>query len=128
MERIYHPYYEWEDYQGGMYDELKAGREQRVIIAGELLSDTFILNRFMKEVTARWIKATEHNLTNNGCNRKAWLGQAACHLYAGVKEDETREAWKQLTDEQRKLANETAKSIILKWEAEHEESLRNQCI
>jgi hypothetical protein len=128
MERIFHPYYEWEDYQAGMYDELKQGREYRVMIAKELLADPPILKKFMKEVTIRWTKASEHNLTNNGCNRKAWLGQAACCLYAGVKEDETREGWKQLTKEQMKEANEQAKQIIIEWEKIHEENVRTQCI
>lgn len=128
MKRKFHPYWEWEDYQSGMYDELKDGREQRVFIAINLLNDCQTLNKFMREIPVRWKTASEQVFTNKGCNRKAWLGQAACHLYAGVKEDETREAWGHLTEEQREQANGVAAKIIREWEQEYEKNARCQCI
>lgn len=128
IERKYHPYYEWEDYQSGMYDELKDGREHRVKLAVKLLSHPLICYQFMKEVTVRWKVATEHVFTNITCNRKSWLGQSACHLFAGVKEDETREAWKYLTIEQRKKANDIAKEVIKEWERRYEEGTWNKCV
>lgn len=128
MEQKFHPYYEWECYQSGMYDELKEGRTHRVELAINLLSNCMNLHLFMKEVTVRWKVSCEHTFTNTSLNRKAWLGQAACHLFAGVKEDETREAWRYLTDEQRKVANATADKIIKGWVVEYENRIGNECI
>jgi hypothetical protein len=127
MEQKFHPYYEWEDYQSGMYDELKEGRDQRVHMAVFLLSNCMNLYQFMKEVTKRWKVATEVTFTNNQFNRRAWLGQAACHLFAGVKEDETRSAWGFLSPEQRIKANATADKVIKEWEKAYENSFRNEC-
>lgn len=125
MIRVYYPYYEWEDYKSGMYDELQDFRKERIQLAVNCLSNETVCTHFMNEVVKRWVKSTQHNLTNTGCNRKAWLGQCACNLYAGVKEDETREAWKLLTEEQQKKANNIAKNIIDKWVSDYEKTIRN---
>lgn len=125
MNRIYYPYYEWEDYKSGMYDELQDFRDDRIQLAMKCLSDENICSTFMQEVVKRWKKSTQHNLTNTGCNRKAWLGQCACNLYAGCKEDETREAWKLLTNEQRDRANMIAKNIIDEWVIDYEKNVRD---
>lgn len=124
----FHHYTEWEDYQSGMYDELKEGRDSRIQMAIILLSNCMNLHHFMNEVTVRWKVSTEQTFTNTSFNRKAWLGQAACHLFAGVKEDETRAAWGFLTDEQRKKANATADKIIKDWVKKYEETTRDECI
>jgi hypothetical protein len=74
----------------------------------------------MEKVIAEWEIATEYNLSNAEINRKAWLGQAACCCYAGVHEDETREAWGLMTDAQRSEANRIAACIIKRWQDERE--------
>lgn len=114
--RKFHHYEKWEDYQSGMYDELKDGRDCRINLAVSLLSNPTLCERFMREVVKRWKNASEQVLTNVSINRRAWLGQSACCLYAGVKEDETRAAWGQLTNEQRKTANEIAEKVIKDYE------------
>lgn len=116
--QIFHHYEEWEDYQCGMYDELKEGRANRVGLAQALLSNKKLCEKFMREVKKRWRIACEQVFSNIQVNRKAWLGQSACCLYAGVKEDETREAWWLLSDEQRETANAIAETIIREWENE----------
>ena len=116
MERIFHPYEAWEDYKCGMYDELKEGRETRIIIAMHLLASPTLCEKFMREVVKRWKIACEQVLTNQSVNRRAWLGQAACCLYAGVREDETRSAWGQLTEEEQNKANEIAEKVIEDYE------------
>ena len=118
IEQRFHHYEEWEDYQCGMYDELKEGRANRVELAQTLLSSQRICERWMREVKKRWRIACEQVFSNPQVNRKAWLGQAACCLYAGVKEDETREAWWLLTDGEREAANAIAETIISEWENE----------
>ena len=119
MERIFHHYEKWEDYQCGMYDELKDGRECRVELAKNLLANAPLCEKFMREVVKRWKCACEQVFTNTNVNRRAWLGQAACCLYAGVKENETREAWWQLTEDERNLANEIADKVINDYEEEN---------
>lgn len=115
MERIFHHYNKWEDYHAGMYDESKEGRTERVKKAGYILGNPNVCREAMEMVVAKWKKATEYNLSNAEINRKAWLGQAACCCYAGVHEDETREAWGTMTEAQRTRANAIAAEIIKRW-------------
>ena len=120
MERIFHHYNKWEDYHAGMYDESKDGRAERVRKAAEILGTPDTCRKAMEKVVAEWVKATEYNLSNAEINRKAWLGQAACCCWAGVHEDETREAWSLMTEAQRIEANAIAADIIKKWVGKRE--------
>lgn len=120
MERIYHRYEIWEDYQNGMYNECKEGRSERVFEAARILGTPAICEKAMRKVIKEWKICTEYNLSNVGVNRKAWLGQAACSCYANIHEDETREAWGIMTEEQRITANRIAQHLINKWQQEHE--------
>ena len=120
MQRIFHHYSLWEDYHAGMYDESKDGRAERVQKAAEILGTPDICRKAMKKVVAEWKIATEYNLSNLEINRKAWLGQAACSCYAGIHEDETREAWGIMTEAQRIEANRIAAVIIKEWQSKQE--------
>lgn len=120
MERIFHHFSKWEDYHAGMYDESKDGRAERVRKAADILGTSGICREAMEKVIAEWKIATEYNLSNAEINRKAWLGQAACCCYAGIHEDETREAWGLMTEEQRIEANRIAACIIKRWQDERE--------
>lgn len=120
MQRVYHHYSLWEDYHAGMYDECKDGRSERVIKAAEILGTPDVCRKAMEKVVAEWKIATEYNLSNLEINRKAWLGQAACCCYAGIHEDETREAWGIMTEAQRIEANRIAAGIIKKWQRKRE--------
>ena len=126
MQRIFYHFSLWEDYHNGMYDECKYGRQERVQKAVEILGTPKICRKAMQRVVDEWTIATEYNLSNAGINRKAWLGQACCSIYANVHEDETREAWGLLTNEQRKQANIIAYQIIKKWIDEYEKKHSNQ--
>lgn len=121
MDRIFHHYSLWEDYHAGMYDECKEGRKERVKEAARILGNPKICRAAMEKVVAEWKFSTEFNLSNAEINRKAWLGQAACCCYAGIHEDETREAWGLMTDGQRIEANRIASEIIKRWVADREE-------
>ena len=122
MKRIYHHYEQWEDYKNGMYAECKEGRAERVIKAAEILGTPQICTKAMEKVISEWQISTEYNLSNIGINRKAWLGQAACSCYANIHEDETREAWGLMTEEQRVEANRIAQKLINKWVKERQTS------
>lgn len=120
MERIFHHYSKWEDFHAGMYDESKDGRKERVQKAAFILGTPNICRNAMEKVVSEWRIATEFNLSNTEINRKAWLGQAACSCFAGIHEDETREAWGIMTEAQRVEANRIAADIIKKWVAGRE--------
>lgn len=119
MKQKFYHYTQWEDFQNGMYDELKEGREERVKQAVFLLCDTELLYIMMRNVTKLWKHATEQNLTNASINHQAFLGQTACNLYAGIKEDETREAWGRLDNDQRTAANKVADRVFREWAEEY---------
>lgn len=124
MKRIYHHFNNWEDYHAGMYDEDSNGRKERVEKAAYILGTPKVCKEAMEKVVTEWKIATEYNLSNAEINRKAWLGQAACSCYGNIHEDETREAWGIMTDQQRTKANQIAATIIKRWlrERETEES------
>lgn len=119
MKQVFYHYTFREDYHNGMYNEDKNGRKERVQHAARILCDTELLYICMKRVTIEWKIATEIELTNPIVNHQAFLGQAACNIYAGIKEDETREAWGLLTNEQRQKANNVADRVDREWAAEY---------
>ena len=119
MKQKYYHYTMWEDFQNGMYDEVKEGRSDRVKQAVALLSNTDLLYQQMTRVTKEWKYATEQNFTNASINHQAFLGQTACSIYQGIKEDETREAWGRLTNDQRYKANKVADRVYSEWRREY---------
>ena len=120
MKQAFHHYIKWEDYQNRMYDEVKEGRPERVKQAVKLLTDLPELYKQMQRVTKEWTIATEQNLTNSSINYQAFLGQTACNIWQGIKEDETREAWGQLTCMQRYEANRVADRVYNEWREQYE--------
>lgn len=120
MKQKFYHYTMWEDYQHGMYDEVKEGRKERVQKAAYLLSNPELLFEYMTRVANEWKYAAEQTFTNPSINHQAFLGQTACNLYAGIKEDETREAWGQITNEQRYEANKVADKVYENWVKQHE--------
>lgn len=115
MRKIYHPYYKWEDVAAKMYQPpFDLELEESASI--ELLSNPDGLLDAMTDVTINWPYATEHQLTNQESNRRAWLGQAACCFFAGSTAYATKSAWWKLTINQRNFANDVADRVILKWE------------
>jgi len=119
MNRIYHPYQEWECYQNGMYSQEKDNDIDLIEKSRNLLSDKDATMEAMTSVILSWKKSCEHYLTDLSSNRRAWLGQAACCFEHGSSEQATCKAWWQLTDEQRFVANAVADSVINEWEQEH---------
>lgn len=116
IEQIYHPYWLWEDV--GMYRDPPKGvdRSEKVI---DLMTHAQHFYRVAKWMTLAYPYSCEHNLTNHGMNRIAYIGQASCYYAYGITEEETRKAWGLLTDEQRKEANEVAKRVLNEWEEKY---------
>lgn len=111
MTRIYHRFECWECYKYGLYD-LPTDKEllkQKVV---ELFSDPIKTQEYMYLVTKKWKFSCEHNLTNISLNRIAWIGQAACCLYAKVPYRVTMEAWWLVPENYRNIADSIAKKTI----------------
>lgn len=113
--QLFYSYNQWEDYQFGMYEEEQKGRKNRVDRAILMLSDEYMCRLFMKKVCNEWVISCKQNFTNPQMNKIAWLGQVACCLYAGIHEDETREAWSLITQSDRDRANAIAEECIQEW-------------
>jgi hypothetical protein len=115
--RVYRPYYEWEDYQAGMYRVPKKKKQQKFIDrAKALLTNCGLFYQVGLCIFREWPVATQVNLTNTSANRRAWLGQAACCYMYRVPELMTREAWKQLDEDERQKANEVADRLVSYYE------------
>ena len=123
MQRVWYHYEKWEDFQNGMYDEEKEGRQERVEKAVYILTNEDLLYQMMSAVTREWKYATEQQLTNTRANPQSFLGQTACSYCAGIHEDETREAWGKLTPEQRYKANAIADRVYKEWRERYEKAL-----
>lgn len=86
-------------------------------VAIDFTGDAELYGAAMLRVILEWPISCEHNLTDTGQNRLAWLGHAACCLATGCPEDITRQAWGHLTQEQQDKANAKAQQAVDAWEA-----------
>ena len=105
----------WEDYQGGMWKTDVDNQDWCVEMATKHLSSPNEFYESALRMIAEWKIAAQVNLTNNSCNKKAWIGQASCCYKYGVPEYLTRIAWNQLTKEIQDAANDVAQKVINKW-------------
>lgn len=126
MKQIFHHYTEWEDFQSGMYNppclasiETGITSEERMEKVVELFSDKELCYEYMSKVVHEWKIAAEQNLTNPIVNRRAWIGQCACFMYAGVHDEETRKAWCMMEQRIQIQANKIAEKVIREWEHEY---------
>jgi len=127
IKQKFHDYRLWEDFQHGMYttDIRNEGSDELVLLGKALLASPEELHNAMWNVVSEWKIAAEVNLTNNGCNKRAWLGQAACSLTHNVPEILTRQSWGMLTDDERIAANKVADQIIQLWTDNYTSQFKN---
>lgn len=119
MERIYHPYWLWEEVDHNMWGDVsnrKAALKKAITFTG----DHKLYGRFMLRVVREWRYSCENALTDSSLNKKAWVGHAAAALAHGLPESITREAWGYLSHEQRVLANNEADRAIASWKKSRE--------
>lgn len=117
MKRIYHPYWLWEDYKAGFYDNV-SGEQKKILLLKvvEMFNSKQLTKQNMLRVINEWTYSCEHNLTNDSLNKIAYIGQGACCLYAGVPSTITMEAWSLLTNEVKERSNKIALEVINEWE------------
>jgi hypothetical protein len=80
-----------------------------------VLACAHTLYEAMSKAVMEWPKAAAHHLTDDGENRRAWLGWAACGIRSSVPAHLTRAAWWQLTECQRASANAVADRVIAEY-------------
>ena len=120
LKRIYHPYWNWEDVQDGMWRTVPKPEEEALLAAAvEFTGDAALYGSYMLRVIVEWPIACEQNLSNEAMNRLAWVGHAACSLAIKCHEYITRRAWGMLTDQQREDANEQARIAVDTWVFAH---------
>lgn len=115
FQRVYHPVCMWEEVASNMWGTVEY-RPQFLARAIEFTGDHELYGSYMMRVVKEWPISCENALTDYSLNRKAWIGHAACALGFQCPEDIVREAWRDLTDEQRKMANRQAIAAIGEWE------------
>jgi len=117
MDRIYHRYEYWECFKNGFFKNISGEEKKRLAKkAIELFNDPKKTELFMLKVISDWVYSCEHNLTNLGLNRVAWLGQSACCVYAKIPYSITMENWRFVDDDKKIIACEIAERIIKEYE------------
>lgn len=112
----WHPYWDWECYQSGMWSDRRRS-EIKVLEAAKILSSQEMCRKFMVDAMRNWTKSAEHHLSKRWINKRPWLGWAACCIAIGATEEETREAWNtRMTRESQDAANAAADEVIQMWE------------
>jgi hypothetical protein len=111
----WHPYWNWECYTGGMWDQRKK-QMNRIQECAKLLSTPDKCRAAMLRAVEKYpISAQQHLSKHTG--RKPWMGQSACCIELGATEEETRIAWNfYMTPEAQSSANAIADEVIGRWE------------
>lgn len=125
MNRIYFPYWLWEEYHCGMWRNV-FGEERKPLLdkAIEFTGNAKLYGQFMMKAIKQWPYSCIHNLSCIAMNRQAWIGHAACCIAIDCPEDITRLAWHQLTKQQQDKANAKADRAISKWENMYKEGIQ----
>lgn len=120
MIRVYRPFWEWEDYNSGMWRKIDREDENKMLNeAINFTGDHKIYGGAMIEVVHKWPNTMEHNLTNASINKLAFIGHCAVQYKLNIPEYIVRMAWKHLSNEQRTLANEQALLAYKNWRYEY---------
>jgi hypothetical protein len=117
MKQIYIHYEKWEDFLNGMYDDSKKENEEYLVsMAKYVLSNNIIFYLSIENILKKWKNSVDVNLSNRNCNRRAWLGAAACNYLYGCPEYITRIAWSKISPQDQQKANHIAEIFIRKYE------------
>ena len=124
-EQVFHPYDVWEDHNYGFYNNISGGNKLQMVqdVVG-LFSDPSKTNLYMMRVVKEWKYFCEHNFTNPSINKVAYLGQAACALYKDVPSTVTMEAWSEVPENYKDIANQIAEDCIEYWTKNYQPCLK----
>jgi len=120
VKRIYHPFWLWEDYQNGFYENI-SGEEKKLMLEKvvEMFNSKELTEKNMFFVVDNWKHSCEHNLTNDSLNKIAYIGQSACCVYAKIPNTITMEAWSLLSDTVKKRSDAIALKAIKRWQKQN---------
>ena len=110
---VWHPFTVWEEVSHNMWGDYPRRATWRQI-AVAFTGDADLYGQWMRRVADEWPASCAHNLTKPG-DKRAWIGHAAVAMAIRCPEDIVREAWGDLTDEQRERANNKATEAIDYW-------------
>jgi len=114
--RIYHPYWKWEDYKAGFYNNCSGEEKKQLIQKGIYMFNSEKLTlEYMYKVINEWKYSCEHNFTNPSLNKIAYIGQGACCIYANIPSIITMEIWNLLDNKIQDRANKNANNVLNKW-------------
>lgn len=111
--RVYHPFWRWECHRSGFYGSASGlDKEEKLKKVVEMFNSERLTRKYMKKVLELWSYSCEHNLTNSSINKIAFVGQAACCIYANVPSTVTMEGWNLLDNFVQERANNIAIETI----------------
>lgn len=120
--KIWHPFYQWEDYHAGMYDlEFSGCRESAINTCKSILTNK---DRFISAglgLIVDWPKSCEENLSSNTGNPLSWIGWAVCCYSNGIPEFITRKAWGEISGLEKHFANNYARLILNEYKDKNRE-------
>ena len=117
MKQIFHHYELWEDYKYDFYNNI-SGSEKEIKLkqVTEMFNSKELTKEMMFKVVNEWKYSCEHNLTNEGMNKIAYIGQAACALYKNIPNTITMQGWHLVTKEVQERSNSIAEEALKYWE------------
>lgn len=121
MKRQWTSWEKWEDYKvnfyGGMIDNWQ--RDDTLELYAGLLRDLPRFEAALKRITSEWKHCLAHNLSHEGMNRLAYLGQAACALLYNVPHKVSMSGYQLLTDAEKIAADAMAQKYLDLWLKSH---------
>lgn len=114
MKRVFHPWWDWECYRGGMYSAVEMEYRKAIGEYANFLADTVRFRNALDRVLKEWPVSCEQFLSNESINRIAWLGQASMCIDTRIPA-RYRAGFKLLTNNEQAIANATALCCLNKW-------------
>lgn len=113
MKRIYVSWDKWECQKNGMWRTVSKDEETVMLKKSiEFTGNHIIYGNAMLSVILEWTNSMNHFLSNPSVNKRAYLGHCAVCYAIGVPEYIVRIAWKELTNQQRELADDIASKTL----------------
>lgn len=90
-------------------------KDDTLALYASLLKDLSKFETALQTIIRDWKHSCEHNLSNEGMNRIAWLGQASCALVYQVPNSVSMGGYNLLTLEEQKSADAMAQKYLDLW-------------
>lgn len=126
IKQVWVPYWQWEDYQNGMWRKLSKEEEPKFEqLAFEFTGNWNKYGDAMIEVVKNWPLTMLNSLSSPSTNKRAFIGHCACSYKYNIPEYIVRRVWKELTDKQREDADEIAELCYMEWIDNYEKQIKS---